>query len=131
MTYLILSQPSEEYGLAVSHELWMLARPLGISETETSQYFCGVKTHDGQVAIGPLDGTQPVHSDADELSFGNLIGAAITEEEEAGIVAAITEAKGGSIDIVALIEQPPSLSPNLRTYEQLEADGWFASTDEV
>ena len=130
MTYLIISQPSEEYARAVSHELWMLARPRGISEAETSQYFCGVKTHDGQVAIGPLDGTQPVHADADELSFGQLIGAAITEEEEAGIVAAITEAKGGSIDIVALIEQSPSLSPNLRTYEQLESDGWF-STDEI
>jgi len=130
MTYLILSQPSEEYARAVSHELWMLARPRGISATETSQYFCGVKTYDGQVAIGPLDGAQPVHTDADELSFGALIGAAITEEEEAGIVAAITEAKGGSIDIVALIESSPSLSPNLRTIEQLDAAGWF-TTDEI
>ena len=130
MTYLILSQPSEEYARAISHELWMLARPRGISENETSQYFCGVKTHDGQVAIGPLDGSQPVHADADELSFGQLIAPAITEEEEAGIVAAVTEAKGGSIDIVALIEASPSLSPNLRTYEQLKADGWF-TTDEI
>jgi len=129
MTYLILSQPSEEYARAVSHELWMLARPRGISDNETSQYFCGVLTHDGQVAIGPLDGTQPVHADADELSFGQLIGAAITEEEEDAIIAAITEAKGGSIDIVALIEQSPSLSSNLRTYEQLEADGWFTSEE--
>ena len=130
MTYFILSQPSEEYARAISHELWMLARPRGISENETSQYFCGVKTHDGQVAIGPLDGSQPVHADADELSFGQLIAPAITEEEEAGIVAAVTEAKGGSIDIVALIEASPSLSPNLRTYDQLKADGWFTS-DEI
>ena len=129
MTYLILTQPSEEYARAVSHELWMLARPRGISDNETSQYFCGVLTHDGQVAIGPLDGMQPVHTDADELSFGQLIGAAITEEEEAGIVAAITEAKGGSIDIVALIESSPSLSSNLRTREQLEAAGWFTSEE--
>jgi len=130
MTYLILSQPSEEYARAVSHELWMLARPRAISAAETSQYFCGVKTYDGQVAIGPLDGTQPVHTDADELSFGALIGAAITEEEKAGIVAAITKAKGGSIDIVALIESSPSLSPNLRTYDQLKAAGWF-TTEEI
>ena len=129
--YLILSTPSIEYGKAISHELWMLARPRGISDSETSQYFCGVITHaDGRVAIGPLDGTQPVHADADELSFGNLIGAAITEEEEAGIVAAITEAKGGSIDIVGLIESSPSLSANLHTREQLDDDGWFSS-DEV
>jgi len=131
MTYLILSQPSVEYAQAVSHELWMLARPRGISATETSQFFCGVKTHDGQVAIGPLDGSQPVHADADELSFGQLIAPAITEEEEAGIIAAVTEAKGGSIDIVGLISASPSLSPNLRTRSQLEADGWFAITEEI
>ena len=128
--YLILSTPSEEYAKAVSHELWMLARPRGISDSETSQFYCGVDVHtDGRVAIGPLDGTQPVHADADELSFGQLIGQAITEEEEAGIVASITEAKGGSISIVGLIEASPSLSPNLRTYDQLEADGWFTTEE--
>jgi len=129
--YLILSTPSIEYGKAISHELWMLARPRGISDSETSQYFCGVITHaDGRVAIGPLDGTQPVHADADELSFGQLIGAAITEEEEDAIIAAITEAKGGSINIVDLVSMSPSLSANLRTREQLDDDGWFSS-DEV
>ena len=128
--YLILSTPSEEYAKAVSHELWMLARPRGISDSETSQFYCGVDVHtDGRVAIGPLDGTQPVHADADELSFGQLIGQAITEEEEAGIVASITEAKGGSISIVGLIEASPSLSPNLRTREQLEAAGWFPTEE--
>jgi hypothetical protein len=130
MSYLILSQPSEDYAKAVSHELWMLARPRGISDSETSQFFCGVQKHsDGRIAIGPLDGTQPVHADADELSFGELIGQAITEEEKAGIVASITEAKGGSISIVGLIEASPSLSPNLRTYDQLEADGWFTTEE--
>ena len=131
MSYLILSQPSEDYAKAVSHELWMLARPRGISDSETSQFYCGVQKHtDGRVSIGPLDGTQPVHADADELSFGQLIGQAITKEEEAGIVASITEAKGGSISIVGLIEASPSLSPNLRTREQLEAAGWFP-TEEI
>jgi hypothetical protein len=130
MSYLILSQPSEDYAKAVSHELWMLARPRGISDSETSQFYCGVQKHtDGRVSIGPLDGTQPVHADADELSFGQLIGQAITKEEEAGIVASITEAKGGSISIVGLIEASPSLSPNLRTYDQLEADGWFTTEE--
>ena len=131
MNYLILTSPSEEYARAVSHELWMLARPRGISDSETSQYFCGVKTHaDGRVAIGPLDGTQPVHADADEVSFAELIGHAVTEEEEDAIVAAITEAKGGSIRILDLIEASPSLSANLRTREQLDDDGWFSS-DEI
>ena len=130
MNYLILSQPSKEYGLAVSHELWMLARPRGISDGETSQYYCGVLSHaDGRVAIGALDGTQPVHADADELSFGQLIGHAVTEAEEDGIIAAITEAKGGAISILAIVAASPSLALNLRTREQLEADGWFPSED--
>ncbi len=131
MNYLILSQPSEDYAKAVSHELWMLARPRGISDNETSQYYCGVQKHnDGRIAIGPLDGTQPVHAEADEFSFGQLIGHAATEEEEASIISAISEAKGGSIRALSLIEASPSLSPNLRTREQLEADGWFP-TEEV
>ena len=127
MSYLILKTPSKEYASAISHELWMLARPRGISDNETSQFYCGTLAHpDGaQLCIGPLDGSQPVHADADEVAFGQLIGPAITEEEEAAIVAAITEAKGGSIRILGLIEASPSLLPNLRTREQLDAEGWF------
>jgi hypothetical protein len=127
MNYLILSTPSEDYANAISHELWMLARPRGISDNETSQFYCGTYSHpDGtQVAVGPLDGTQPVHADADELSFGELIGHAVAAEEEEAIIAAITEAKGGSISILSIIEASPSLSPNIRTREQLDAAGWF------
>jgi hypothetical protein len=131
MSYLILKTPSKEYATAISHELWMLARPRGVSDNETSQFFCGTLAHpDGaQLCVGPLDGTQPVHADADELSFGQLIGHAVTDEEEDGIIAAITEAKGGSIRILDLIEASPSLLPNLRTREQLDADGWFVSEE--
>ena len=130
--YLILSTPAtKDYGNAISHELWMLARPRGISSNETSQFFCGVKVRaDGRVMIGPLDGTQPVHADADELSFGELIGHAVTELEEDAIIQSITEAKGGSISILSIIEASPSLSPNLRTRAQLDADGWFP-TEEI
>tara|TARA_R110001632_G_scaffold90906_1_gene195090 strand:- start:872 stop:1267 length:396 start_codon:yes stop_codon:yes gene_type:complete len=129
--YLILKTPSKEYASAISHELWMLARPRGISDNETSQFFCGTLAHpDGaQLCIGPLDGSQPVHADADEVAFGQLIGPAITEEGGAAIVAAITEAKGGSIRILDLIEASPSLLPNLRTREQLDAEGWFVSEE--
>lgn len=131
MSYLILSTPSEDYAKAVSHELWMLARPRGISDNETSQFYCGTFSHpDGtQVAIGPLDGTQPVHADADEVAFGQLIEPAITGEEEAVIAAAITEAKGGSIRVLDIIEASPSLSLNLRTRGQLDIEGWFVSEE--
>ena len=129
--YLILSQPSQEYAKAVSHELWMLARPRGISDNETSQFYCGVHVHsDGRVAIGPIDQPQQVHANADELSFAELIGNAVTEAEEQAIIDAIVEAKGGTIQLLDIIAASPSLSPNLRTYEQLDADGWFP-TEEI
>jgi len=129
--YLILSQPSQEYANAVSHELWMLARPRGLSDNETSQFYCGVHVHsDGRVAIGPIDQPQQVHANADELSFAELIGNAVTEAEEQAIIDAIVEAKGGTIQLLDIIAASPSLSPNLRTYEQLDADGWFP-TEEI
>ena len=129
--YLILSQPSQEYANAVSHELWMLARPRGISDNETSQFYCGVHVHsDGRVAIGPIDQPQQVHANADELSFAELIGNAVTEAEEQAIIDAIIEAKGGTIQLLDIIAASPSLSPNLRTYGQLDADGWFP-TEEI
>ena len=129
---LILSTPSVEYGKAISHELWMLSRPRGISDNETSQFYCGVMSHpDGnQVAIGPIDGTQRVHANADELSFAELISDAVTAEEEALIISAISESKGGSISVLSLIEASSSLSPNLINREQMEAAGWFP-TEEV
>jgi len=129
---LILSTPSVEYGKAISHELWMLARPRGISDSETSQFYCGVMSHpDGtQVAIGPIDGTQRVHANADELAFAELISNAVTAEEEALIISAISESKGKSISVLSLIEASPSLSSNLVTHEQMKAAGWF-STEEL
>ena len=130
MTYLILKTPSEEYAQAVSHELWMLARPRGISDNETSQYFCGVLKHsDGRVAIGPLDGEQPVHPLAEELKFEKLIGHAVNANEKSAITQSISSRKGGKARALDLIGASPSLSPNLRTRKQLEADGWFP-TDE-
>ena len=131
MSYLILKTPSIEYAYSISHELWMLARPRGVSDNETSQFYCGTFSHpDGtQVAIGPLDGTQPVHADADEPAFATLIGPAITEDEGQAIVAAIEEAKGGHINILSIIEASPSLAPNLRTREQLDASGWFPTQE--
>lgn len=132
MNYLILSQPSEDYGWAISHELWMLSRPRAVSSVEVSQFFCGVSKHtDGRVAIGPLDETQSVHADADDISFASLISASVTSEEEAAIVAEINAAKGSSIGILSIIQASPSLSPNIRTLEQLEADGWFSAEEPI
>ena len=126
MSYLILSTPSEDDAWAISHELWMLVMPRNISGNDTSQYYCGVYTHtDGTLAIGPLDGTHPIHVNADEELLPALIGAAVTDDEELLIEIMIGEAKGGSLDVLAMIQQIDSLSPNLRTRDQLVAAGWF------
>jgi hypothetical protein len=127
--YLILSTPSIEYAEAISRELWRLVRPAG---NETSQFYTGRYAHpDGtKVAIGPVDGTHPIHKDADEFTLASLIAPAITDEEEEAFIQTIAEAKGGSLDVLAMLQGIESLSQNLRTREQLEAEGWF-TTDEV
>ena len=132
MSYLILSTPSLPYADAISHELWLLVRPASVGSDETTQFYTGRYAHpDGtQVCIGPINGPQPIHKDADELTLASLIAPAVTEEEEEFIIQSIADAKGGSLSILEMISEIDSLSPNLRTREQLKAQGWF-STDEV
>ena len=131
--YLTLSSASIEYAEAVSHELWMLARPRGISDNETSQFYCGTFAHpDGaQVAIGPIDGSQRVHTEADEEAFVNLINGSITTVEALVISTFINAAKGGTISMVELIRNTPSIANNLITTEQMQASGWFPPTEEI
>ena len=130
---LILSTPSIEYAQAVSHELWMLARPRGFSENETSQYYCGTFAHpDGtKVAIGPIDGQQNVHKDADEVAFVDIIRAALTEGEALALTNVINTNKGGKVQLTDIIGATPSLASNLITREGMQADGWFPEVDEV
>ena len=130
---LILSTPSIEYAKAVSHELWMLARPRGFSENETSQYYCGTFAHpDGtKVAIGPIDGKQNVHKDADEVAFVDIIRAALTEGEALALTNVINTNKGGKVQLTDIIGATPSLASNLVTREEMQDDGWFPEVDEV
>ena len=130
--YLILSTPSLPYADAISHELWLLVRPAIVGADETSQYYVRRYAHpDGtKVCIGPIEGSQPIHKDADEIPLAALIGPAVTADEEAFIENSISDAKGGSLSVVGMLESIDSLSPNLRTREQLEAEGWF-TTEEI
>jgi hypothetical protein len=127
MSYLILSTPSLPYADAISHELWLLVRPASVGADETTQYYTGRYAHpDGtKVCIGPINGPQPIHKDADELTLAELIGLAVTEEEGEFIIQSIADAKGGSLSIMEMVEQIDSLSLNLRTRAELEAQGWF------
>ena len=131
--YLILSSASIEYAEALSHELWMLARPRDISNNETSQFLCGWYAHpDGtQVAIGPIDGMHLVHINADVEAFVGLIGNAITVEEAEVISAGLNNSMGSTISIVEMIENTPSIANNLITNEQMQESGWFPIPEEI
>ena len=129
--YLILSTPSIDYANAISRELWLLVRPLSVSQGETTQFYVGRYAHeDGtKVCIGPFEGSQPIHKEADEFALAALIGPAITDDEEAFITETIADAKGGSLNVLAMLESIESLSPNLRTRDELEAQGWFPTEE--
>ena len=129
--YLILSTPSLPYADAISHELWLLERPMAVRDSETSQNLCKTYLHPDKtkVCLGPLEGTHPIHKDASEFALADLIAPAITDDEEAYIVQTISEAKGGSISILQMIYSIDSLAINLRTREQLEAEGWFPTEE--
>jgi hypothetical protein len=111
----------------------LLVRPASVGGDETTQFYTGRYAHPAgdEVAIGPIEGSQPIHKDADEIPLASLIGAAVTADEEAYIENTISDAKGGSLNVLAMLEQIDSLSPNLRTRPQLEAEGWFPTTDET
>lgn len=134
MHYLILSaQATEPYAKRISHELWLLVRPMCAEDNETSQLWVGCyeSSDKTSVCIGPLQGSQPVHKDANEHALAELIGPAVTAEEEEFISTSIQEAKGGSLNVLEMMQSIDSLSPNLRTREQLEAEGWFSANDTI
>ena len=130
--YLVLSVPDLEYAKDISHELWMITRPRTVSTNETTQYFCGTFMHnDGsQVAIGPINQTQPVHVDADEIALVDLIDAAIFASDRQYIIDSINAAKGSTINVQSVLEGT-SLSANLKTYAELTTDGWFPEIEGI
>jgi len=132
MSYLILSTPSLDYADAISHELWLLVRPTSVGGNETTQYYTGRYAHpdDTKVAIGPIEGSHPIHKEADEIPLTSLIGAAVTADEEAFIENSISDAKGGSLNVLEMLKSIDSLSNNLKTRAQLDAAGWFP-TEEI
>ena len=130
--HLVFSIPDLDYAAAVSHELWMICRPRTYSTTETSQYLCGTFMHnDGsKVAIGPVNVTQPVHVDADEIALVDLIAPAITAADRQHIIDSINAARGASLNVQEVI-QGTSLAPNLRTQAELTDEGWFPEIEGI
>lgn len=130
--YLILSNPSKQYGLDVSRELWRLARPDSVNANDVTKHYCGVIEHpnNGQVAIGPIAETHRIHPQADEERFAAIIESAVTSGERGAIKDEIANKKGGKAALLGMIQASPSLSPRIKTKEQLEQAGWFPTPEE-
>lgn len=142
--YLILTQPSEAYAEQLSAALWRLSRPIEVrKDDEVSKFYTNWIIHpDGNVALFIPEEMKPVHLEGDIESFVQLTGnpdvtlTTIDEEEnettETLSMRDLLEARrGGRLNIKTTIENSPSLSPNLKTEKQMEADGWFSQPEEL
>jgi len=145
MKYLVLDQGGVDYAKEVSAAMWSLTRPAGDNSTK---YYVGWVEHaDGRAALQVLGDTietededgnpaylftesQPVHKDCNAAAFSNVISAAVTDAEAQSIEAGIEAAKGGRMSFLSVILSSPSLSPRLKTREELEAGGWFPEPEE-
>ncbi len=121
MSYLILTTPSEDYAAAVSEAMWLLARP---SATGSTRYAVGWITHPttGDVALTLGDYTQRVDLDADVDAY--VAGLPIPQDEQDSVRDTLNAARGSRLTVDELM--PPALAANLRTREEMDADGWFA-----
>ena len=130
-TYLTLPTSERQDGLDISHEIWMLARPKKYSESETSQYYCGVLKHpdEPEIAVGPISGYINVHSEADPEPLVELLTPYMTNGDILAMTNAINVAKGGKLNLVDLFRGIPGLSDGLVSKDYLTANDWFQTDD--
>lgn len=130
-TYLTLPTSERQDGLDISHGIWMLARPKKYSESETSQYYCGVLKHpdEPEIALGPISGYINVHSEADPEPLVELLTPYMTNGDILAMTNAINVAKGGKLNLVDLFRGIPGLSDGLVSKDYLTANDWFQTDD--
>jgi len=120
MKYLILTTPTVDHAKQMSAALWSLARP---SSTGSTRYAVGHIVHPSGDAFALVlgDYTQRVDPDADVDGF--VAALPIPESEKDDVRALLNGARGSRLTVAEFL--PPSLAANLRTREELDADGWF------
>jgi len=121
--YLILTQNSTDYAKAWSRALYRLSRPDHVRDpADVTLYLCGWITHpDGRVALDLGDADCPVHAEADTAAFTRDLPVSASDRSKAK--AGLDGRKGGRARVTDLL--PDGLKGNLRTREEMEADGWF------
>jgi len=133
MNYLILTQHSPTYADNLSAGMMEIGRPKSVrnSYDKTKFYTTRHEHTDGRVALFIPDETKLVHPDANFDNLLSLIGESVTEDEINAIGAVLEGRRGSRVSLLAIIQASPSLSPNLKTQEQMEADGWFPQPEEL
>lgn len=125
-SYLILSQNSTNYAQAVSAKIWKLASPdADTNPRKTTKYWTGYIVHsDGRVALViPNDDSIRVHASADADDLPNALTGVLTPAARTKLRDDIVSNRGKSARVSVLI--PTEKVGNLRTKEQMTADGWF------
>ena len=124
--YLILSQNSTNYALAVSAKIWKLSSPdADTNPRKTTKYWTGYIVHaDGRVALViPDDDTIRVHAAADADDLPNSLIGILTPAARAKLRDDILANRGKVARVSVLI--PTEKVGNVRTKAQMQADGWF------
>lgn len=125
---LIRTQHAESF----NRGLCRLLRPTHLrSPDDVTDYYCEMLTHpSGEWAALNLPDTDtvPIHVASDGRELAEVLSVfvrdgAITAEELGGIGGAAGANGGKEVRIADFI--PPSWAANVKTREQMEADGWF------
>lgn len=117
MTHLILTQP--ENAAAISEALWRLSAPAGSATRYAVAWIAHPTT--GDVALDLGDSTQYLQPGADIDAFLDLLPITAAEQDAARVT--LEAARGQRLSYSQMV--PPSLQPNMRTHEQMDAAGWF------
>jgi hypothetical protein len=123
MTYLIPSTPSEDYARSMSAALYALSAPADAQTQDAVRWIAHPET--GDVALRLGDEGSYLQPDADVSAFVGLLP--ITEGEASDLTDKLDAARGTHLRYVDML--PDSLTDDIKTREQMDADGWFPETD--
>lgn len=128
---------SEALGTLLSSQAWQLAKPLPfqLPGDITKQYGSTI-THPVTGAFAWAFSHEPVaiHPEADPLCLDPVIlplilGGYIPAEELQATHAKILAARGKMATVLEIM--PPQYGPMVKTFEQMDAEGWFIIPEET
>jgi len=141
MKYFILKDKDVSKARELSERIWAMKHPNQPADYVTKAYTSHISHKDGRVAL-LVDGVEyesivegeavKTYSDAmlvdpsaDTDALIDAVGDAVTAPERAGMKAKLDAAKGKTASLLQFATETPSLQPQLKTREEMEADGWF------